>query len=217
MQYLILSNRWLGGEIPERELISAKGKNVLVIGGGDTGADCVGTAIRQGAKRVCQYEIMPKPAEWKNDYNPNWPYWPQILRTSSSHEEGCERDWSIATKQFTGSGVKVQEAHLARVEWKPAVNGTMQMAEVSGSEFSLKVDLVLLAMGFLHVEHHKLFDDLGVEFDSRGFIKTQKQYTTSVPGVFVAGDAETGASLVVRAIDHGRKAAEAINDYLKQL
>ena len=194
--------------------ISAKDKTVLVIGGGDTGSDCVGTANRQGAKKVYQYEIMPKPLEWDKPWNPNWPYWPSILRTSSSHEEGCERDWGISTKQFTSKNIKVEEGHFVRVNWEKE-NGKMKMVEIPGSEFSIKVDMVLLAMGFVHVQHSKLMDDLGVEYDGRGNIKYDKDYTTTSEGVFTAGDACTGASLVVRSIFHGREAAKAIGEYLK--
>jgi glutamate synthase (NADPH/NADH) small chain len=215
MDYLKQSNRAIAGELlPDEKIISAKGKNVLVIGGGDTGADCVGTANRQGAKKVYQYELLPKPTVWENSWNPNWPNWPQILRTSSSHDEGCERDWSIQTKSFNGK-TNVQEGQFIRLDWQKDGKGGMKMVEVPGSEFSLKVDLVLLAMGFVHVEHNKLLDDLQVEFDPRGNIKYSSDYQTSSKGVFVAGDAGTGASLVVRAIFHGRKAAEAIDKYLK--
>jgi glutamate synthase (NADPH/NADH) small chain len=218
MEYLKQSNRALAGELlPDEKVITAKGKNVLVIGGGDTGADCVGTANRQGAKKVYQYELLSKPTVWENSWNPNWPNWPQILRTSSSHDEGCERDWSIQTKSFTGKGsVAVQEGQFVRLDWQKDDKGGMKMVEIPGSEFSLKVDLVLLAMGFVHVEHNQLLDELAVEFDPRGNIKYSSDYQTSSKGVFVAGDAGTGASLVVRAIYHGRKAAEAIDNYLKK-
>ncbi len=216
MEYLKQSNRALAGELlPDEKIITAKGKNVLVIGGGDTGSDCVGTANRQGAKKVYQYELLPKPMVWENSWNPNWPYWPQILRTSSSHDEGCERDWSIQTKSFSGKS-NVQEGQFIRLDWQKDEKGGMKMVEIPGSEFSLKVDLVLLAMGFVHVEHNKLLDELEVEFDPRGNIKYNSDYQTSSKGVFVAGDAGTGASLVVRAIFHGRKAAEAIDSYLKK-
>ena len=217
LDYLTQSNRFNGGEIDESEVtISAKDKNVLVIGGGDTGSDCVGTANRQGARKVYQFEIMPRPLEWKKPNNPNWPYWPTILRTSSSHEEGCERDWSILTKQFTGKDIRVEEGHFVRVEWQPQDEGKPpKMAEIPGSEFTLKVDLVLLATGFLHVKHNKLLDDLEVAYDGRGNIAYNGQYATSTPGVYTAGDAGMGASLVVRSIFQGREAAKAIDGYLK--
>jgi glutamate synthase (NADPH) small chain len=215
MEYLKESNRYVAGDIKEHEMPSAKNKSVLVIGGGDTGADCVGTAIRQGAKQVLQFEILPKPQEWDQPHNPSWPYWPQILRTSTSHEEGCAREWAVTTKSFSGRDVKVEQGQFARVEWNTdSRTGNMVMQEIPGTEFSLRVDMVLLAMGFLHVEHTRLIDQLGVDLDSRGNIKTNGAYACSVPGVFAAGDANMGASLVVRAIFHGRQAATAIDEYL---
>ena len=217
MEYLIQSNRCVSGEAESGKMISAKDKTVLVVGGGDTGSDCVGTAIRQGAKKVYQYEILPKPPLGENSSNPVWPYWPNILRTSSSHEEGCERDWSVLTRQFSGRDVTLTEGHFARVEWhNDKRSGKQVIAEVPGGEFSLKIDLVLLAMGFLHTEHNHLTDELGVEFDEKGNIKCREACATSVDGVFVAGDAANGASLVVRAIHHGREAAKTILTYLKQ-
>jgi glutamate synthase (NADPH) small chain len=215
MDYLKESNRTVAGLPLGGKPISAKNKNVLVIGGGDTGSDCVGTARRQGAKNVYQFEILPRPREWTDASNPEWPSWPQIFRTSSSQEEGCERDWNILTKQFTSQGAAVEKIHCVRVEWKQAESGKPpKMIEIAGSEFSLNVDLILLAMGFLHVTHNKLLDDLKVAYDSRGNIET-KNYATSIDSVFAAGDADIGASLVVRAIYHGREAAKAIDGYLK--
>jgi glutamate synthase (NADPH/NADH) small chain len=216
MEYLAQSNRKVAGILGSEKQISAKNKNVLVIGGGDTGSDCVGTANRQGAKKVFQFEIMPKPREWSDGSNPEWPNWPQILRTSSSHEEGCERDWNILTKSFTGRDVNVGRVYFVRVRWDAPENGKgPKMVEIPGSEFSLDVDLVLLAMGFLHVSHNKLLDDFKVDYDGRGNIKTA-DYATSVDGVFAAGDSDTGASLVVRAIYHGREAARSIDGYLRK-
>jgi glutamate synthase (NADPH/NADH) small chain len=216
MEYLTQSNKTIAGILGDEKQVTAKNKTVLVIGGGDTGSDCVGTANRQGAKKVYQFEIMPKPREWKDDWNPEWPYWPQILRTSSSHEEGCDRDWNIMTRSFTGKGAGVCTVNCARVEWKPPEGGKgPKMAEVPGSEFSLDADLVLLAMGFLHVPHSRLLDDFKVTFDGRGNISTEN-YATTVAGVFAAGDADIGASLVVRAIFHGREAAGAIDGYLRE-
>jgi len=218
LDYLTESNKAVSGEISEsKRSIFAKDKVVLVIGGGDTGADCVGTANRQGARKVYQFEIMPKPMVWESTTNPNWPYWPNILRTSSSHEEGCERDWSILTKEFSGNDGVVKKGTFSRVNWLNSQTPSVapKMEEIPGSEFNLKVDLVLLAMGFLHVKHNRLLEDLGVEFDQRGNIRYNKDYQTSVEGVFTAGDAGTGASLVVRSIYHGRQAARAINEYLK--
>ncbi|MDC7234115.1 MAG: glutamate synthase subunit beta [Spirochaetales bacterium] len=216
MEYLAQSNKNVSGEFYDEEVINAKGKTVLVIGGGDTGSDCVGTANRQGAKKVYQYEIMPKPLEWKESHNPNWPDWPSILRTSSSHNEGCERDWNITTLGFEGKNGTVSKGSFQKVEWKadPA-GGRPQLVPLEGSEFDLKVDLVFLAMGFVHVEHNRIITDLNLELDGRGNIKTDGNYGTSIDGVFAAGDAETGASLVVRALGHGRSAAEAVDAYLK--
>jgi glutamate synthase (NADPH/NADH) small chain len=217
MDFLTLSNKWRGGEIEEHELISARDKTVLVIGGGDTGSDCVGTSIRQGAKKVYQFEIMPRPKEWKEDWNPEWPAWPRIMRTSSSHEEGCERDWGIVTKRFNGMGVHVQKAEFARVDWeatRKSKRGTM--VEQEGSEFALDVDLVILAMGFVHVEHSRLLEDMKIGLDKRGNVEVGTgRYATSIPGVYAAGDVHMGASLVVRAIYHGREAAREVDEYLK--
>jgi glutamate synthase (NADPH) small chain len=216
MEYLGQSNKNVSGEFYDEEVINAKGKTVLVIGGGDTGSDCVGTANRQGAEKVYQYEIMPKPLDWKNAHNPNWPDWPSILRTSSSHNEGCERDWNISTLGFEGKNGSVGKGSFQRAEWKadPA-GGRPQLVPIKGSEFDLDVDLVFLAMGFVHVEHNRIITDLNLELDGRGNIKTDGNYGTSIDGVFAAGDAETGASLVVRALGHGRTAAEAVDTYLK--
>ena len=216
MEFLSKNNLYLDGLIHSDEIISAKNKNVLVIGGGDTGSDCVGTSNRHGAKRVHQFEILPQPQDWKESWNPEWPYWPNILRTSSSHEEGCERDWSILTKSFSGENGKVQSAEFLRIEWNTDSNGKQSFKEIPNSEFNLDVDLVLLATGFVHVEHNKLLKDLDLKFDDRNNISINKNYMTSVDGVFTAGDSQTGASLIVRAIYHGRQAAKAIDEYLKQ-
>jgi glutamate synthase (NADPH) small chain len=215
LDYLGRSSQFLAGEIPESELISAKGMRVVVIGGGDTGSDCVGTANRQGAKEVHQFEIMPRPEVWTEAWNPNWPWWPNILRTSSSHEEGCVRDWAVATESLEGADGRVTQGRFSRVEWKKAANGQMKMECVPGSSFTLKADLVLLAMGFMHVKHGKLIEELGAEYDPRGNIRTGPGYATSAKGVFAAGDAGTGASLVVRALFHGREAAASIDGYLR--
>lgn len=215
MDYLTQSNKLVSGEIaPSHELINARNKVVLVIGGGDTGSDCVGTANRQGARKVYQFEIMPKPQACEKPSNPDWPYWPNILRTSSSHEEGCQRDWSIATSHFSGKDIKVEEGHFNRVEWRRDEKGQWKMLDAPVGSFSLKIDLVFLAMGFVHVEHSRLLDDLQIECDERGNIKSSN-YCTSAAGVFTAGDANTGASLVVRAIYHGREAAKQVDEYLQ--
>lgn len=214
MEFLGQSNRRVSGEEFTDPELNAKGKTVLVIGGGDTGSDCVGTSRRQGAKAVYQYEIMPKPMVWDKPWNPSWPEWPQILRTSSSHKEGCERDWNIETISFEGKNGKVAKGNFRRIEWLPGEKGARpSMTAVKGSEFSLNVDLVLLAMGFVHVEHGRAVTDPGLELDARGNIIADA-YHTSVEGVFTAGDANTGASLVVRALNHGRLAADAVHKWL---
>jgi glutamate synthase (NADPH/NADH) small chain len=215
MDYLKKSNKYIAGELKEHDIINARDKTVLVIGGGDTGSDCVGTANRQGAKQVYQFEILPEPRIWKEDWNPQWPEWPAILRTSTSHEEGCMRQWGILTKKFTGRGTRLERVHCAKVNW--VINETtkkMKMVEIPGSDFTLSADMVLLAMGFLHAEHNRLLKDLGVVFDSRGNINVNNSYSTNIPGVFAAGDDSIGASLVVRAIYHGREAAKEISYYL---
>lgn len=215
LEFLTLSNKAISGEIQKEQIISAKGKNILVIGGGDTGSDCVGTSNRQGAKKVYQVEILPKPIEWTKPWNPEWPNWPKILRTSTSHEEGCQRDWSVTAKKITGKDGKVHEVQFARVEWSlNKATGQYSMKEIPGSEFVLQVDLVLLAMGFVHVEHAKWLAELGVQFDARGNVQTNGQYLSTVPGVFAAGDVVRGASLVVWAIQQGRQAAKAVDAYL---
>ncbi len=215
MNFLTLSNKFVAGQMREDEIISARNKVVLVIGGGDTGADCVGTANRQGAEAIHQFEIMPRPLSWDKPWNPHWPNWPRILRSSSSHEEGCVREWGISTKRFGGRDVRVESADFTRVEWESDENGRMRMREVPDSEFSLKVDMVLLAMGFVHVRHGKLLEDLDVELDRRGNVTCNSDYMTTVPSVFVAGDVNSGASLVVRAIFHGRRAAEGVDRFLR--
>ena len=216
MDFLTRSNKLISGELKTDQLISAKGKNVLVIGGGDTGSDCVGTSNRQGAKKVYQFEILPKPLDWKESWNPEWPNWPKILRTSTSHEEGCERDWAITTAKFEGQDGKLHAAHCKRVQWEiDKTTGQYVMKEIPGSDFVIQVDLVLLAMGFVHVEHSKLLTDLGVQFDSRGNVATNGNYMSSIPGVFAAGDTVRGASLVVWAINQGRHAAQALDSFLK--
>jgi len=215
LEFLGQSNRRVSGEIFEEPEINAKGKRVLVIGGGDTGSDCVGTARRQGASRVTQFEIMPKPMEWDKPWNPVWPEWPGILRTSSSHKEGCDRDWNIETLSFVGKGGRLTKGNFRRIEWIPGSEGERPaMKAVKGSDFSLEVDIVLLAMGFLHVDHGRAVTDPSLGLDARGNI-TADNYQTTVDGLFTAGDANTGASLVVRAINHGRLAAEAIHDWLR--
>jgi len=215
MDFLTMQNRLNTGEkIDSDKLISVKDKDVVVIGGGDTGSDCVGTARRQGAKSITQIEILPEPPQDRPPDTP-WPMWPRTMRTSSSHEEGCERHWGVMTKQISGVGTRVSKLHCCRVEWQDK-NGRWEMHEVKNSDFELKADVVLLAMGFVHVEHGPLIRELGVELDSRGNVAVNN-WQTSNPKVFAAGDTVSGASLVVRAIDAGRKTAEAVDQYLRQL
>lgn len=218
MDYLTRVNKFTAGDLRESEIISAKDKNVLVLGGGDTGSDCVGTANRQGAKNVYQFEILPKPAEWKKAWNPEWPNWPQILRTSSSQAEGCEREWSILTKSFNGKNKKLISGSFNRLEWmEDPENGKLKMHEIPESDFSLDLDLVFLSLGFIHVQHNRLLEQIGIKFHDNGNILTDENYKTSAAGYFAAGDAHTGANLVVRAVYHGRQAAESINKYLSEL
>jgi glutamate synthase (NADPH/NADH) small chain len=202
-----------GDLIPPDDEILAEGKRVVVLGGGDTGSDCVGTSLRQGAKTIHQFELMPKPPEERMAENP-WPQWPNIQRTSTSQEEGGIRDYCILTKSFSGSNGKLEKLHGVRVEWIRDGEGNWQMNEVPGSEFEQEVDLVLLAMGFLHPEHKGIVNDLGVELDGRRNVKVGDDKMTSVEGVFSAGDMELGQSLIVRAIASGRAAARGIDKYL---
>ncbi len=214
MEFLGQSNRRVSGEAFDTPEITAEGKNVLVIGGGDTGSDCVGTSRRQGAANVYQYEIMPRPMTWDNPWNPSWPEWPEILRTSSSHKEGVERDWNIETLKFEGNNGRVNRGEFRRIEWVPGAKGARpSMKAVEKSGFTLDVDLVLLAMGFVHLEHSRAVNDPGIALDARGNILT-KNFHANVDGFFAAGDAVTGSSLVVRAIHHGRLAARAVHEWL---
>jgi glutamate synthase (NADPH/NADH) small chain len=216
LDFLKQQNRIIAGQtIPNAQQISAKGKKVLVIGGGDTGSDCVGTSIRQKAVKVTQIEILPKPPENVNPDTP-WPNYPNILKTSSSHKEGCERRWSLASKRFIGGKGKVTGVEVAEVEWIKDENGRFTMQETGKTEI-IPADLVLLSMGFVHPVHEGLLDDLGVKYDARGNVEAVKPNESSVNKFFVAGDVTLGATLVVRAIDSGRKAAEAIEKELKTM
>lgn len=210
--YLSQQNKICGGEKIEGKIINAKDKSVIVVGGGDTGSDCVGTARRQGAKKIYQLEILPKPPETRPPDTP-WPNWPRIMRTSSSHEEGCERMWSVKTTKISGAETSVSELHGCSVEWEKTSRG-WNIKEIAGTEFTLKADLVILAMGFLHVRHDGLVNSLGLKLTENGNIACDR-FQSSDPAVFVAGDSLLGASLVVKAIDTGRKAAEQINEWLK--
>ncbi|MBN1361560.1 MAG: glutamate synthase subunit beta [Sedimentisphaerales bacterium] len=213
MDFLTAQNKLGGGEPVEGPMVTARDKVVVVIGGGDTGSDCVGTSRRHRAKKIYQFEILPQPPESRPVDTP-WPTWPRIMRTSSSHEEGCERRWSVMTNAFAGNGRGVKELHACEVEWVKQPDG-WKIKEVEGGEFVLHVDLVLLAMGFLHVTHEGLVQDLGLQLDAKGNVIAD-QYQTSEPWVFAAGDTISGASLVVRAIDSGRQAAAAMDRWLRQ-
>ena len=217
MDFLTQQNRINAGEeIPESELIDASGKKVLIIGGGDTGADCIGISVRQGAEEIYQIELMPKPPEERTHYMP-WPYWPQTLKKNSAHEEGGVREWSIATKCFSGVNGIVKKAHFVRLEWsEPDSTGRRSMQEIPGSEFELDVDLVIFAMGFLHPERIELLNNLGVELDERGNVRTDERHMTNIQGVFSAGDMHTGQSLVCKAIADAREMAEEVNKYLHE-
>ena len=210
MEFLPLQNKVNAGD-KLKDQILATAKNVVVIGGGDTGSDCVGTSNRHGAKSVAQFELLPQPPEHENKPLV-WPYWPTKLRTSSSHQEGCERDWSVATKRFEGKNGKVEKLIGVRLEWKDG-----KMAEVAGSEFEMKADLVLLAMGFV-APAQSVVDAFGVERDQRNNAKAategDKAYKTNVANVFAAGDMRRGQSLVVWAIREGRQCARAVDEFL---
>lgn len=223
MDYLTSQNKINAGEArgqDARDTVNAKGKKVVVIGGGDTGSDCVGTARRQGAKQIVQIEILPKPPIDRPDDTP-WPNWPRIMRTSSSHQEGCERLWSVMTTRLTGTETKVSKIYCCKVEWIQQDNNAStglstgwKLKEIPGTEVIIDADIVLLAMGFVHVVHDGLVTELGLELNQRGDVSV-KNFQTSQPWVFAAGDTINGASLVVRAIDSGRAAATAIDRWLK--
>ncbi|MDQ6619630.1 MAG: glutamate synthase subunit beta [Pseudomonadota bacterium] len=213
MEFLPQQNMINAGDTVSQQL-TATGKHVIVIGGGDTGSDCVGTSNRQGAASVAQFELLPQPPEQENKPLV-WPYWPIKLRTSSSHEEGCERDWAVATKRFEGVDGKVHKLIAARVEWRKGDDGQMRMQEVEGSEFAMQADLVLLAMGFLGPAPVPLLEQMNPERDARGNIKASTtDYATSVQRVFAAGDIRRGQSLVVWAIREGRQCARAVDEFL---
>jgi len=213
MEYLPLQNRrGAGDEVPDEAFISAEGKDVIILGGGDTGADCLGTVLRQGCASVAQCELLPRPPDERPESTP-WPAWPNIYRVSAAHEEGGERDYSILTKSLEGEDGVVKRLHAVRVEFAEE-SGRQVMQEVPGSEFSMEADLVLLAMGFLGPERGGLIEQLGVELTDRGNVRADQNKMTSVPGVFTAGDMTRGQSLIVWAIAEGRAAARGIDTYL---
>ncbi len=213
MEFLPQQNKRNQGDIiPEDIFITAKNKRVVILGGGDTGSDCLGTSNRQGAMSVHQYELLPMPPESRTIEMP-WPDWPMILRTSTSHEEGVNRDWSINTKKFSGEHGRVTKLHGIRLEWERASDGRMAMKEIEGSDFELECDLVLLALGFLGPEPDGIISQLGLKLDPRSNVLCDN-YQSSVPGVFAAGDTRRGQSLVVWAIWEGRECARAVDAYL---
>jgi glutamate synthase (NADPH/NADH) small chain len=218
MDFLRQQNKRIAGDSEElaapEGTISAKGKHVVVIGGGDTGSDCIGTSIRQGAASVTQLEILPRPPE-REDKGLTWPDWPLKLRTSSSQEEGCERDWSVLTKRAIGADGRVEALECVRIEWVKDANGAMRMQEVADSAFKLKADLVLLAMGFLGPVPNGLLEQSRVARDGRGNVKANvTDYKTSESKIFACGDMRRAQSLVVWAIREGRQCARAVDEYL---
>jgi glutamate synthase (NADPH/NADH) small chain len=213
MEYLPQQNRLCEGDsIPADKKIDAKGKHVVIIGGGDTGADCLGTANRQGAASVHQLEIMPRPPETRATNNP-WPQWPTIYRIASAHEEGVERVYAVSTKRFIGENGRVTALELVKIE-TVMENGRLSFKEVPGSEFTLKADLVFLAMGFIGPEKPGMLTQLGVKLTERGNVWRDAEWMTSVPGIFTAGDMQRGQSLIVWAIAEGRSAARGVDKYL---
>ena len=214
MEFLPLQNkRCEGDQIPDDSFISAEGKRVVIIGGGDTGADCLGTVHRQGAAEVHQFELLNRPPDVRAEENP-WPTWPNIFRTSSAHEEGGVRQFSVSTKGFTGSNGSVEKLQGVQVDVGRGPDGRFKIDEVPGSEFEMDVDLVLLAMGFLGPEKDGMLSQLGVELDERGNVVDDENKMTTVDGVFAAGDMSRGQSLIVWAIREGRLAARGIDLYL---
>jgi glutamate synthase (NADPH/NADH) small chain len=218
MDFLPQQNKRGAGDSEERAAphgtITAAGKHVIVIGGGDTGSDCIGTSVRQGAASITQLEILPKPPERENKAL-TWPDWPMKLRTSSSQEEGCERDWAVLTKQAIGQDGRVTALECVRVEWQNNTDGRSVMQEVPHSTFTLKADLVLLAMGFLGPRRPGMIAQSGVELDPRGNVRANTvDYRTSISKIFAAGDMRRGQSLVVWSIREGRQCARAIDEFL---
>ena len=217
MDFLTLQNKMCEGDkIHDKKKISAKDKHVVVIGGGDTGSDCIGTSNRQGAKSVTQLEILEKPPEKENKLL-TWPNWPLKLRTSSSHEEGVSRNWSVSTKLFEGYKNKVSSLRLKKVKWEKNKNGQLELTDLKGShsEIDIKADLVLLAMGFLHPKKDKLIEKLGLDLDERGNVKANDfDYKTNQKKIFVSGDMRRGQSLVVWAIREGRQVAHSVDKFL---
>ncbi|WP_333859022.1 glutamate synthase subunit beta [Clostridium sp.] len=212
VDFLKQQNKRVSKKSIKGKSVTAEGKVVVVIGGGDTGSDCIGTSVRQGAKAVYQYEVMPKPPVERNEKMP-WPIFPKTLKITTSHEEGCIRKWCVSTKKFKGEKGVLKSLEGVKVQWKND-NGRMIMEEVPGTEFQQSVDMVLLAMGFLHPQHEGLLEELGVKFDARGNVIADENYMTEKEGIFVAGDMRRGQSLVVWALNDGRKVAKSVDEYL---
>jgi glutamate synthase (NADPH/NADH) small chain len=218
MDYLTQQNKRVAGDDEDRAAprgtITAKDKHVVVIGGGDTGSDCIGTANRQGAASITQLEILPKPPDHENKAL-TWPDWPLKLRTSSSQEEGAMRDWAVLTRRAIGAKGRIEALECVRVEWVKDASGRFQMKDVEGSQFPLKADLVLLAMGFVGPRKRGLVEQAGVELDARGNVKANTvKYQSSVEKIFSCGDMRRGQSLVVWAIREGRQAARSVDEFL---
>ena len=216
MDFLTQQNKRVSNENINEENIFAKNKNVVVIGGGDTGSDCVGTSNRHYAKSVTQFELLPKPPQSRTPFMP-WPTYPMVLKTSSSHEEGCERDWAIATKEFIGDeNGNLKALKTVKLEWKFTEDEkAAQFVEVPGSEEEISCELALLAMGFVHPQHNGFINELEIELDNRGNVRaTEKDYQTNISKIFVAGDMRRGQSLVVWAISEGRECAKKVDTYL---
>jgi glutamate synthase (NADPH) small chain len=209
MDYLTQQNKRVAGDIVPGEEISAKGKRVVIIGGGDTGSDCLGTAHRQGCVEVHQFELLPEPPLTRAESTP-WPLWPMQLRTSHAHEEGCDREWSISTTKFSGQDGQVTKLHATRVKFEHS-----KVIPVPGSEVEMDADLVLLAMGFVGPVKSGLLDSLELQYDHRGNVTVDEHFMTNVDGVFATGDTKRGASLIVWAIAEGRKAAAGVHHYLQ--
>jgi glutamate synthase (NADPH/NADH) small chain len=215
MEYLPQQNELVaGGHIDPSARITARGKSVVILGGGDTGADCLGTAHRQGAEAVHQYELLPEPPTDRRPDNP-WPQWPTVLRLSPAHEEGGVRDYNILTKSLSGANGRVERLHAVRIEWgEPDGSGRPEIREIPGSEFVIETGLVLLALGFVQPEREGMLTELGVELDGRGNVVTDENKKTSEDEVFAAGDMARGQSLVVWALAEGREAARGIDEHL---
>jgi glutamate synthase (NADPH/NADH) small chain len=214
MDFLTAQNRRIADDALSATSGEARDKRVVIIGGGDTGSDCAGTCVRQGARSVSQFELLPQPPVDRAPGTP-WPLWPMQLRTSHAHEEGCNREWSVATTGFSGENGKVQRIHAVRLEEQLSADGSIRYEPIAGTAFEMEADLVLLAMGFTGPVKSRLLTDLSVELNGRGNISTDSAHRTGVAGVFAAGDAHRGASLIVWAIREGRDAAESIDRWLR--